>query len=148
MYLGNRGAGKGPHTQSRLGPLHTIQAINFVPNSSPVLGKLLMQIFYIKLEQGAWFLQFLPHLDKLCCSPLFQMCPCGSKHLHIGESLLRERKGRGLGEEKRRKNLTKNSCWGRLGFDGLWLRPVPRHLIKKVVQSCYAGIRELLPTFT
>lgn len=49
---------------------------------------------------------------------------------------LRDRKG---GEEGREwKILTKNGSCNRSWFDGLRPCPDPRHLIKKVVQSCYA----------
>lgn len=70
------------------------------------------------------------------CSSLFQICPCGSEHLQIGWSSLRDRKG---GEEGREwKILTRNSCCDPSWFDGLRPCPDPRHLIKKVVQSCSA----------
>lgn len=51
MYLRNRGAGKQSRTWSGFGPLHTIQAIYFVPNSTSVVGKLLMQILISSLSK-------------------------------------------------------------------------------------------------
>lgn len=146
MYLSNTRAGKQPHTWSRLVSLPPTQTIHFVPNSSSVVRALLMRIFDIQLQQGAWFLHFLPCVDKLY-SFRFHLCPCGSDHSHIGRSLRRERKGAGE-ERSGGNNLTKYSCGDSSRVDGLWPCPVPRHLIKKVVQSCFAGIPELMPAFT
>lgn len=144
MHLGNRGAGKGPHTRSRLRYLHAIQAINFVPNSTLSLENYLCKFLISSLSMVPGSVNSF-HIWITCVVLL------SSKSVIVGANtcaLVRERTGRGLRGGKRRKNLTKSSCWGSLGFDGWWPCPVLRHLIQKVVQSCFAGIGGPLPTFT
>lgn len=141
----NIGAGKQPQTWSRFVPCIQYKQFILFQIAPLSLGNYLCKFLISSLSKAPGSLIFF-HIWINCVvlhSSKFVLAEANTCKL-VETCSEKERRG----GEKGGNTLTKNSGWNSLGFDGLWPRPVPKHLIEKVVQSCYVRVPDPLPTFT